>query len=602
MILQPKSLQQRTLFFILVPTLVLLISLSVGGFLFVRDMLLRQWGETAVVKLQRTAHLIDMELRRPKELLLLLQGNENVAVSRQVLSYAVHEIEALEMVVGVKVDWPDERLTQLTMTGQGMQQMMESMHRYRLQKFEISSPQYNSKQNDRTVSLVSEIKNNSEATIGRVEVIISFEDLIEEIIGASWWKSNKAYLLDRDGNVLVSTALQFELENYFPMRVFGTINALEKETLKAIREQDSGTVFGAGYPPKEISGFYHLTEAPWTMVIMAPGDQVLQPIIRFKFFYFFTFAGCILLILIFIRQATDRLTFRIKEVSARADDLAKGTFGPPIRITARDEVSDLAKSFNKMSLQLQQRLTMKREINIAREVQQNLLPRECFTADGVVACGISLYCDETGGDYFDLISFPDNDRKLAVVVGDVVGHGIGAALLMTTVRALLRCRISQAGRPDQIMADVNRLLWKDTSISGNFVTLFYLEVDQEEKTMQWVRAGHDPAIGYSPVSGEFTELMGNGLTLGVDPEWIYEYNQLPVPEEGQVILISSDGAWEVENSDGKRFGKERIRQILSANSDLHPKEILQRYVDEIAAFRGETPQNDDITLVVLKTS
>jgi sigma-B regulation protein RsbU (phosphoserine phosphatase) len=368
-----------------------------------------------------------------------------------------------------------------------------------------------------------------------------------------------------------------------------------------MKEKNFGTVFGAGSPPKEISGFYHLTEAPWTMVIIAPGEQVLQPIIRFKLFYIVTLTSCILLILFIIRQATNTITRRIKEVSAAADDLAKGNFGLPLAATGRDEVGELTRSFNKMTSQLKHRQAMKAAINVAREVQQNLLPRKSFSADGVVAGGRILYCDETGGDYFDIIRFPGNERKVSVVVGDVVGHGIGAALLMTTVRALLRCRVILPGRLDQIMNDVNRLLYRDTSKSGNFVTLFYLEVDRMQNTIRWVRAGHDPAIVYSPARGEFSELKGDGLALGVDEEWSFEYNELPVPNAEQLILIGSDGAWEVENSSGEQFGKERLKQLLAKNSSLRPDEILQTIIEAIGEFRGETLQNDDITLVIVKT-
>ena len=602
MIFQPRSLQQRTLAFILVPTFLLLLTLSIGGFIFVRNLLLKQWGETAIVKLQRTAHLIDMELRRPKELLLLLQSAEDADVNRQIFTYIVQELEKLDGVVGVKVDWPKNDFSRENGSGMVMNPAMPMMHHYRLEQFEVGSPKYDNKLKNRTVSLVSELKNNGDKVVGRVEVVISFDSLIDQIINASWWKSNKAYLLDSAGNVLASTALEMDLEDYFPMRAFGTVNSLEQKTLEAMQKNISGTVFGPGFPPAEISGFYHLTEAPWTMVIMAPGKKVLEPIIRFKFFYFSTFAVCILVILFFIRLATNRVTSRIKEISAAADNLAKGKFGPPLTVTTRDEVGELTRSFNKMTWQLQHRLAMKEEINIAREVQQNLLPHDSFSAEGIVASGLSRYCDETGGDYFDIIKFPGNDQKVSVVVGDVVGHGIGAALLMTTVRALLRCRVSLPGCLDATINDVNRLLWQDTKISGNFVTLFYLEVDRRQNTLRWVRGGHDPAIVYSPSSREFSELNGNGLALGVDANWSFEYNELPVPEEEQLILIGSDGAWEVENAAGEQFGKERIRQILAAKSDLQPGAILQAIIEKIDAFRGETPQNDDITLAIVKTS
>lgn len=597
MIFQPRSLQQRTLFFVLTPTLLLLLSLSVGGYLFVRNILLGQWGETAIVKLERTAHLIDMELRRPKELLLLLQSSGDADTTRQIFSQILLQIEQLEGVVGVNVEWPKNSIPRDTLPGMAM----EMMERYRLEQFEISTPVYNSKLNNRTVSLVSEFKNKGDKVVGRVEVIISFDTLINQIINAPWWKSYKAYLLDSAGNVLVSTGLEMNLEDYFPMRAFGTLNSLEIETFAAIQEHNSGTVFGPGSPPEEISGFYHLIEAPWTMVIMAPGEKILQPIIRFTLFYVLTFTISIILILFFIRQSTNRVTSRIKEISDAADDLAKGNFGPPLSITTLDEVGELTRSFNKMTGQLKNRLAMKKEINIAREVQQNLLPSDSFSAEGLVASGVSLYCDETGGDYFDIVTFPDNDQKVSVVVGDVVGHGIGAALLMTTVRALLRCRIFLPGRLDQMMNDVNRLLCRDTSMSGSFVTLFYLEVDRRQNTIRWVRGGHDPAIVYCPVSREFSELKGNGVALGVDANLSFEYNELPVSEEEQLILIGSDGAWEVENASGEQFGKERIRQILAAASDLQPEEILQHIVEEIFDFRGKTQQNDDITLVIVKT-
>ena len=152
------------------------------------------------------------------------------------------------------------------------------------------------------------------------------------------------------------------------------------------------------------------------------------------------------------------------------------------------------------------------------------------------------------------------------------------------------------------MNDVNRLLCRDTSRSGNFVTLFYLEVDQMHKTIRWVRAGHDPAIVYHPVRCEFTEMRGNGLALGVDADWRFEYSELPIPDAEQVILIGSDGAWDVENGAGEQFGKDRIGQILAANSHLPPDAILAKITEQIKEFRGETPQNDDITLVVVKTS
>jgi sigma-B regulation protein RsbU (phosphoserine phosphatase) len=599
--IQPRSLQQRTLFFILLPTFFLLVALSVGGYVLVGHILLNQWGEIAVVKLQRTAHLIDMVLRTPKDMLLLLQDSDDTVNNRQVFNQILRKIEKLDSVVGVNVDWPKRDPVTSDSLGEEMKPAMQMMHRYKLDRFDISSPRYDSQLNNRTVSLVSEFKDDNERTIGRVEVVIAFDKLIGQVKSAPWWKNNKAYLVDDSGNVLASTGLELDLEDYFPMRAFGTVNVLEKDTLTAMQQNDSGTVFGPGVPPEEISGFYHIYEAPWTMVIIAPGEKALEPIIEFKFFYILSFTSCIVLILLFIRSATNRVTRRIKAISAEADNLAKGIFGPPLAVTSRDEVGELTRSFNEMTRQLRQRLAMKKAINVAREVQQNLLPDDNFSAEGVAASGLSLYCDETGGDYFDILKFPENRRKVGVVVGDVVGHGIGAALLMTTVRALFRCRIVLPGTLGEVMNDVNKLLSRDTRISGNFATLFYIEVDRMRNTINWVRCGHDPAIVYSPGTRKFSELKGEGVALGVDASWSFEYNELPLPEEKQLIFVGSDGAWDVENANGEQFGKDRIKQLLIAAGDEHPDVILQTIIDEIGAFRGEQPQNDDITLTLIKT-
>jgi len=575
--------------------------MSVGGYIFVRNILLNQWGETAIAELQRTAHQIDMRMRKPKDLLQLLKNDGNVSVNSPVFNYILKKIKDLSGVVAVEIEWP-EKNNPVNKSPQSMKMgsMMAGSNHYTFDQFKISLPKYDSRLKDRTVSLVSELRSTKGIMVGRVEVILSFDKFIDQVITAPWWKSNKAYLIDDSGNVLASTFTDNKQHEDSLPTVFGTADTLEQNTLAEMKLNDSGMVFGPGSPPEEVSGFYRLVEAPWTMVIMAPGKKVLQPIIRFKLIYILSIAACTLLILFFIRRATNRITGMIKEITAAAEDLAEGQFGPSLPVTTRDEVGELTRCFNKMTRQLKQRLLLKEAINVAREVQQNLLPHAGYSARGIMVDGISNYCDETGGDYFDIIRFPESAKKVGVVVGDVVGHGIGAALLMTTVRALLRCRIVQPGSLNEVINDVNSLLCKDTNRTGNFVTLFYLEVNHSENTLKWVRGGHEPAIVYSPQNRSFSELKGNGVALGVDPDWSFECNKLPLPEEEQLILIGSDGVWEVENIDGEQFGKNRVKQIVAATCNFDPDHILQSIIQEIMAFKGENSQDDDITLAIIK--
>jgi sigma-B regulation protein RsbU (phosphoserine phosphatase) len=136
---------------------------------------------------------------------------------------------------------------------------------------------------------------------------------------------------------------------------------------------------------------------------------------------------------------------------------------------------------------------------------------------GIDIAGQSIYCDETGGDYYDFLDVDRlNGYQLGIAVGDVSGHGIQAALLMATVRAFLKSRVKQGGSLTDVIADINRLVAEDASETGQFMTLFYAEIEPHGKALHWVRAGHDPALLYSPDGDTFEELKGKGIALGID--------------------------------------------------------------------------------------
>jgi sigma-B regulation protein RsbU (phosphoserine phosphatase) len=594
--------------------------MSIGGYIFVRSILLNQWGETAIAELQRTAHQIDMRMRKPKDLLQVLQVDGKMNISGQVFEYILQKINNIDGVIEVKVSLPQQinknlpaatrpsavRFSDKTINEKSHKKSMARMTAmkirldYTLGQLAISLPKYDSRFQNRTVSLVSELKTTAGDGTGRIEIIISFDTFVDQVIAAPWWKSNNAYLVDDTGNILASTFSEKNRPAGERLNLFGLENRLEKATLQAIQQNNSGMVFGDGSPPNKVSGFYHLVEAPWTLVIVAPGEKILRPIIRFKMFYSLSIAVCILLILFFIRRSTNRITTMIKEITLAAENLAQGEFGPPLPVTTVDEVGELAECFNKMTRQLKQRLRLKEALNVAREVQQNLLPHTGYSSKRIIIDGISNYCDETGGDYFDIIPFPGKNKKVGIVVGDVVGHGIGAALLMTTVRALLRCRISQHGSLSRIMNDVNKLLCRDTEKTGNFVTLFYLEYDETDNAVKWVRCGHDPAIVYSPASHGFFELKGKGTALGIAPDCRFECNEMPTKDNPLIILIGSDGLWENENPEGEQFGKDRVKELLALNSALEPSDIIQAIIKTLQIFLEGKPLEDDITLVIIK--
>ncbi|MGD9172905.1 MAG: SpoIIE family protein phosphatase [Desulfobacterales bacterium] len=244
---------------------------------------------------------------------------------------------------------------------------------------------------------------------------------------------------------------------------------------------------------------------------------------------------------------------------------------------------------------------IKDSLTLAREVQQNLLPHQSPKLDGLDIAGTSVYCDETGGDYYDYIdSSLDDHRNIGIAIGDVAGHGISSALLMATVRSSLRQRASLPGGVEQIITDVNRQLAQDVEDSGQFMTMFYLKIDLQSKQAHWIRAGHDPAILYDSNSETFEELGGSGIALGVDQDWEYKAYSKTDLNSGQIIFLSTDGIWEAFNPDGEMFGKERIYEILRNKASATADGIVQEILASLKNFQQGAPIEDDITLVIIK--
>jgi sigma-B regulation protein RsbU (phosphoserine phosphatase) len=187
-----------------------------------------------------------------------------------------------------------------------------------------------------------------------------------------------------------------------------------------------------------------------------------------------------------------------------------------------------------------------------------------------------------------------------MAIGDVSGHGIPAALMMATARAFLRQRSMLPGTAADIVSDVNHQITRDFEESGGFMTLFYLSIDPLNRSLCWVRAGHDPAIIYDPAIDKFDEFRGAGMALGVDADWRYEQFQKTDLKQGQVIVMGSDGLWEARNPQGEMFGKEHIHQIIRQSPAATAREILTACFKRFNVFLGDRAPEDDVTLVVIR--
>ncbi len=580
-------LKQKVVLLVILPLSLIMLLAGTLGMRLISTVLLNQWEETAISKMQRSAHNVDMRLMGPKELLQFFQQNSQKNLTRKEVQVLIAQLRSLDGVIDVKYSFTENN-----------QHGMKDVQRLK-QPIIIPPLNYKTDSKSQTVSVMAQLTDINGTIESHIEVVVAFYDLVEQIVKASWWKGNKAYIVDETGAILATTDLTYQ-DNVD--RKFGALNNLEVETWNAIQNNKAGTVFSPGMPPEMVSGFYHLQEAPWTIVVMAPGSSVLKPIITFKKYYYLICVIGVLLVAFYLWIVTNKTTRAVNRISKAANDLAQGAFGPPILVESKDEIGELTASFNTMSKQLKERLQLQQEMSIAGEIQANLLPQAGFVAEGIEIAVVIRYCDETGGDYVDIINKSHDKRSATVVVGDVVGHGVGASLLMTTLRALMRCRINSAGSLSEIINDVNNLLCHDTVRSGNFATLFCVTVDRASKTIDWVRCGHEPALVYCLDDNSYTELKGDGIALGIENNWKFSQNSRPFIAEDQIILVGTDGIWDVENPSGKQFGKERTQAIIAKSAHLSAQEITETILDEIDNFRLSHPQNDDITLAIIKTT
>lgn len=300
------------------------------------------------------------------------------------------------------------------------------------------------------------------------------------------------------------------------------------------------------------------------------------------------------------RLVSKNLTIPFTEIIQTLRGVRNGSFDKKVQVTTNDEIGYTGDVINEMTEGLKERERLQHSLDIAMEVQQNLLPSEDPQIDGLDIAGTSIYCEETGGDYYDyLISTGEGQHKICVVVGDVADHGIPSALLMTTARAFLRQRTSRSGELDQVVSDVNRQLVRDVEESGRFMTLFICEIDRDNQLIHYVNAGHDPAIIYDRDGDRFEELTGKALPLGVSETAFYQkFDKEIIP--GQIIMMGTDGIWEAQNPQGEMFGKERFKDVIRDNAGRPANEIIQAVIKQVDRFRLSLEKADDVTLVVTK--
>jgi sigma-B regulation protein RsbU (phosphoserine phosphatase) len=234
-----------------------------------------------------------------------------------------------------------------------------------------------------------------------------------------------------------------------------------------------------------------------------------------------------------------------------------------------------------------------KELDKAREIQEGLLPKKIPQVRGLEVAGAWQPASTVGGDYFDVLKF--SERKLGVCIGDVVGKGISAALLMANLQASFRAFASEAVSPGVLVGKLNEVLSNNIA-PDKFVTFCYCMIDTRDNRFTYASAGHCPPILFHK-SGEAVPLKEGGTPLGIFPDRKYEDAGLQI-ESGDRLVLYTDGLTEAMNSDEQEFGERRLVELGSRKIALGASELVAAIKKEVGSFCNGSFQ-DDFTLVVV---
>ncbi len=251
--------------------------------------------------------------------------------------------------------------------------------------------------------------------------------------------------------------------------------------------------------------------------------------------------------------------------------------------------------------QMEERLARSNaELNIAAEIQRSFLPEVIPQVAGFDIAARSVMAKEVGGDFFDVIPFeviPLEEDTLGILIADVSGKGVPAALFMALSRIIVRVNALWHRDPAITIVDANDFIAQDSK-TGMFVTLFYGVLSEKERTLTYVNAGHNPPI-VCRCDSSMEELMPTGMALGVLEHQEFSSRTIKIGT-GDVVVLYTDGVTESINSRVEMFGEERLKAIIRDHAHRSPQEILAAILAEVEAFGGGEPQFDDITLMVIK--
>jgi sigma-B regulation protein RsbU (phosphoserine phosphatase) len=310
----------------------------------------------------------------------------------------------------------------------------------------------------------------------------------------------------------------------------------------------------------------------------------------------------IVLALIGIVPISHGMTRHLTSLDAGVREIAAGHFQARVPVRSNDEFGSLAIAFNQMAADLERHQALvveqerlRRELELSRQIQTEMLPRAPLRLGAAEIKGISIPAREVGGDFFNYFALPDG--RLALLVGDVSGKGVSAALLMANVQATLRARLPHESDLARLAAQLDREI-DETTPGAVYLTLFLGILDAGREELRYVNAGHNPQFVVH-AGGGFEVMGATGLPIALYPGQPYTEQVVPA-RAGDLVFFYTDGLVEAEDDTGDMFGIDRLKALLGIEQNKGVDAVLNEVEDAVRRFRGNNEPMDDATMMALR--
>lgn len=355
-----KTLERRLIVLLVLPVTLFLLVIGIFGYRFIQGLLFKDWQEIAILRLERAAHVMDMKLHEHMEWMTAFARAGRDPRGQDIQRWLFQQIKSQPGVRQVSLTWKQAP-------------QIKGRRAVPRRSAEMSPIGYFYPSDAKIVGLRGELLDRTGQSLGRLELFMNYDYLMQDILSEGWMVAQMACLVNEGGRYLAHSSATLQARHC----VGEAQDPLELAMLKAMKEKDYGIIMGEGYSPEMVIGFYKLHAAPWTVMLHARGSEILAPILRFRLYYLAGGVLCLAFILVLIRLAVRPMVVTVSGIAAKASLVAQGDYGEPLPVSSRDEIGQLTLSFNDMVTGLKERDFISNTFGryVDREIARDLLSR-----------------------------------------------------------------------------------------------------------------------------------------------------------------------------------------------------------------------------------